>query len=130
MSRAHQKDVEQPEPPASDLATERAGKVVVDARGRNVWKWAKDTAKDVIDSTSVLLKRLENKDLALEPTRKVPVLSGQPAEKGANPKGAKQRASKELAVDEAESKSAARHPAQQRDRTRDGGGGFDPYNSR
>ena len=125
MSRAHQKDVEQPEPPAADPATERAGKVVVDSRGRNVWKWA----KDVIDSTSVLLKRLENKDLALEPTRKVPVLSGQPAEKAAKPKGAKQRDSQESAADEAESKSAARHPAMQRDRTRDGGG-FDPYNSR
>ena len=128
MSRAHQKDVEQPEPPATDPTTERAGKVVVDSRGRNVWKWA----KDVIDSTSVLLKRLENKDLALEPTRKVPILSGgeEPDEKGAKPKAAKQRSSKEPAADEADSKSAARHPALQRERTRDSGGGFDPYNSR
>lgn len=123
MSRAQQKDVEQPEPPATDPATERAGKVVVDSRGRNVWKWA----KDVIDSTSVLLKRLENKDLALESTRKFPILSGgTPAEKGANPKAAKQRDSKKSADDEAEAN--ARHPALQRERDR--GGGFDPYNSR
>ena len=122
MSRAHHKDVEQPEPPATDPATEPAGKVVVDARGRNVWKWA----KDVIDSTSVLLKRLENKDLALEPTRKLPIVS----EKDVRSKAAKPGDSKAKAAKEAESKSAARHPAMQRERPRGGGGGFDPYNSR
>ena len=125
MSRAHQKDVEQPEPPATDPATERAGKVVVDSRGRNVWKWAKDVTKDVLDSTSVLLKRLENKDLALEPTRKVPVIS----EKDAKRSTAKPGDSKAKASKEADPKSAARHPAMQRERPREGGG-FDPYNSR
>jgi hypothetical protein len=124
MSRAHHKNVEPPEPPATDPATEPAGKVVVDARGRNVWKWA----KDVIDSTSVLLKRLEVKDLALEPTRKVPILGR--AEKGANPKAAKGRDSEASDDADDDSHSAGSHPALQGKRHRDGGGGFDPYNSR
>ena len=126
MSRAHHKDVEQPEPPATDPTTERAGKVVVDSRGRNVWKWAKDVTKDVLDSTSVLLKRLENKDLALEPTRKVPVIS----EKDAKLSAAKPGDSKAKPAKAADSSSAPRHPALQRDRSRDNNGGFDPYNSR
>src|SRR6187549_4012135 len=99
MSRAHHKDVHRGEAPAPEPASESPGKVVVDARGRNVWQWA----KDVLDSTSVLLKRLENKDLALEPTRKVPILADEKPEKGANSKG-KRRDSKAMAVeDEAES---------------------------
>ena len=57
MNRAHDKDVENTEPPAS----EPAGKVEFDSRGNSVWRWA----RDVLESTSVLLKRLENKDLAL-----------------------------------------------------------------
>lgn len=126
MSRAHDKDAARVEPPPTAPASESPGKVVVDARGRNVWKWAKDVTKDVLDSTSVLLKRLENKDLALEPTRKVPVIS----EKNAKLDAAKPGDSKAKAAKGADSKSAARHPAMQRERTKDGGGGFDPYNSR
>jgi hypothetical protein len=45
-----------------------AGAVVNDG-GRNVWQW-KD---EQLDSTSVVLKRLENEALELEPTRKVPI---------------------------------------------------------
>ena len=126
MSRAHDKDVARVEPPPTAPETESPGKVVVDARGRNVWKWAKDVTKDVVDSTSVLLKRLENKDLALEPTRKVPVIS----EKDAKQNAAKPGDSKAKGAKGTESKSAARHPALQRERPRDTGGGFDPYNSR
>lgn len=126
MSRAHDKDVATVEPPSTTSESESPGKVVVDARGRNVWKWAKDVTKDVLDSTSVLLKRLENKDLALEPTRKVPVIS----EKDAKLKVPKSGDSKAKAAKETDPKSAPRHPALQRERPRDGGGGFDPYNSR
>lgn len=127
MSRAQQKDVKQPEPPATDPTTERAGKVVVDARGRNVWQWA----KDVIENTSVLLKRLENKDLALESTHKVPVLSEeQPGEKGVGPKAAKPADSNAKAAKEGAAKSSSWHPAMKPDQGKDRGGGFDPYNSR
>lgn len=122
MSRAHDKDVARVEPPPAAPASEPPGKVVADARGRNVWQWA----KDVVESTSVVLKRLENKDLALEPTRKVPVVSEQDAKLNT----AKAGDAKSKAAKGADSKSAARHPALQRERPRDGGGGFDPYNSR
>lgn len=111
MSRVPDKDVEDTEPP------EPVGKVEFDSRGNSVWRWA----RDVIESTSVLLKRLENKDLALEPTQKVPVMGGGvAARENAKP------AAKRLEV---EPDSRPRHPALQRAR-RDRGGGFDPYNSR
>jgi hypothetical protein len=123
MSRPHPKDVQPPQPPANEPAKEPAGKVVVDNRGRNVWQWA----KDVIESTSVLLKRLEVKDLALEPTRKVPILGRKAVDKGTNPRGARNAGDVD---DEADAHSVGGHPALQGKRRRDGGGGFDPYNSR
>ncbi len=130
MSRVPDKDLEPAEPAQSEPEpTERAGRVEVDSRGRNVWRWA----RDVIDSTSVLLRRLENKDLALEPTQKVPIVRGaeaapKSAHKSAKPGTAKPgSAAKPDASKPAASKTAARHPALQPSR---GGGGFDPYNSR
>ena len=126
MSRVHDKKVERAEPSAAEPGSETPGKVVVDSRGHSVWQWA----KDVIENTSVLLKRLENKDLALESTHKVPVLPGQePDEKGASPK-AKRADSNAKSAKEAASKSAHFHPATRPDQSRDRGGGFDPYNSR
>ncbi len=90
---------------------EPAGKVEFDSRGKAIWRWA----RDVLDSTSILLKRLENKDLALEPTRKVPVMRsghGKPAAEGG-----RERSSRiELSLSGPESRDGA-------------GGGFDPYNS-
>jgi hypothetical protein len=126
MGRVHDKDVEKFEPPVPEPAKEPVGRVEVDARGRNVWRWA----RDVIDSTSVLLKRLENKDLALEPTQKVPVVRGtDPASKNAAaPKGAAAQKGKKSAEEPVASDKAVKHPALQRERR--GDGGFDPYNSR
>jgi hypothetical protein len=118
MSRVPDEDVEDAAPPA----TEPAGKVEVDSRGNSVWRWA----RDVLESTSVLLKRLENKDLALEPTQKVPVMGGPaPASKKAAkpPEGSTGR--------EPPQDKRPQHPALQRERKpRETGGGFDPYNSR
>jgi hypothetical protein len=91
-----------------------------------VWQWA----KDVLENTSVLLKRLENKDLALESTQKLPTVSGRPGEQGASPKAARRADSNAKAAKEAASKSAHWHPAMKSDQGRDRGGGFDPYNSR
>src|ERR1700704_4506258 len=71
-------------PPNED----RAGRVVVDNRGRNVWQWA----RDAIDSTSILLKRLENKDLAIEPTQNVPVMPGADPQAATKAPAAKQAA--------------------------------------
>jgi hypothetical protein len=98
---AQSKDNETNRPDASGVQ-HAAGKVEIDSRGNSVWKWA----KDVIDSTSILLKRLENNDLALEPTQKVPVVG---RNGGKNAGKVDKRA--ELGVV-----------------GRDGG--FDPYNSR
>lgn len=50
----------------------KSGRVEIDNRGRNVWHW--DDAQ--IDSTSILLKRLDNDALELEPTRSVPIPKG------------------------------------------------------
>jgi hypothetical protein len=119
MSRVPDKDVQEGEPAASAEApttAERAGKVVVDSRGHNVWRWA----RDVIESTSVLLKRLENKDLALEPTQKVPIVRGR--ESAQKPSVPHEKAAAKPTV-------GKRHPALQPDRGSKGGG-FDPYNSR
>lgn len=116
MSRSPDKDVETTAPPAD----ERPGKVEFDSRGNSVWRWA----RDVVESTSVLLKRLDNKDLALEPTQKVPVMKG--AEKAPAPGRPQARRDKHV-----DAEPVARHPALQRERPKGGsGGGFDPYNSR
>ena len=121
MSRAQDKDIEQNAPQAAEPPNEPVGRVEVDARGRNVWRWA----RDVLDSTSVLLKRLENNDLALEPTQKVPVVrTADAAPKGKAAKGGK------MAEEPDVSSKKSQHPALQRERRRETGGGFDPYNSR
>jgi hypothetical protein len=93
-------------------AREPAGKVEFDSRGKAVWRWA----CDVLESTSVLLKRLENRDLALEPTRKVPAL-----------RAADRTTPQPRAADD---DARPRHPAARPAPRRDSGGGFDPYNSR
>ena len=112
MGRVHDKDVDDAEPPSP----EPAGKVEFDSRGNSVWRWA----RDVIESTSVLLKRLENKDLALESTQTVPVVRGAGGAPGGKPSAAAKTAAPT---------STPRHPARKPD-PRDRGGGFDPYNSR
>ena len=117
MSRVPDKDVDHTDQPATK---EPAGKVEFDSRGNSVWRWA----RDVIESTSVLLKRLENKDLALEPTQKVPVVRGADTAK----KDSKPTVAGASSTDE-KAKPAARRPAMQRER-KDSGGGFDPYNRR
>jgi hypothetical protein len=103
---AQPKDIETPtsDPPES---REPAGRVEFDSRGNSVWRWA----RDVLDSTSILLKRLDNKDLAIEPTQKVPVLGSKKVTKPGRPR----RNPLSLADD---------------DGGRDQGGGFNPYNSR
>ena len=84
----------------------------------------------MLESTSVLLKRLDNKDLALEPTQKVPV---DQATREKAPARGKAGGKPQARTDKTAAPSASRrHPALQRERRREGGGGggFDPYNSR
>ncbi len=81
----------------------------------------------MIESTSVLLKRLENKDLALEPTQKVPVMRGaDAAQKGSKPKGC----GRKLDRREGEGGDGSPPSGGEAAERKDTGGGFDPYNSR
>lgn len=111
----------------------RPGRVEVDARGRNVWRW--NAGEN--DSTSMLLKRLDNDALALEPTQKVqklkkldepPATPGKLPAKGAAP-------GKPGGVPVKPSAKPVTKPqtglglSVERD-GRDQVGGFDPYNSR
>lgn len=43
-----------------------SGRVRHDERGNAVWDWLKDTARNAIDSTSRLLRKLEAPDLKVE----------------------------------------------------------------
>ena len=123
-------DKETPAPAETPAEESRPGRVVVDSRGRNVWQWA----RDAIDSTSILLKRLENKDLALEPTQKVPVVRGADPKAATKTPAVKQSASVKPGARPADGRAAqkgARHADPTRGAKRsDTGGGFDPYNSR
>jgi hypothetical protein len=133
MSRVPDKDVDDN---AQAPEGEPAGRVEFDSRGNGVWRWA----RDVLESTSVLLKGLDNKDLALEPTQKVPVVPDaerQPNKSGKPQPGAAKKPADPKADAKSDAKAAAKsdakaaHPAMQRERSRGGsGGGFDPYNSR
>ena len=94
-----------------------AGGVVVDAHGRNVWQW-KD---EQLDSTSVVLQRLENDALELESTRKVPVAKP--------PRDANLRRDSKPAKDSKRERRGARETLSATFEV-DKGGGFDPYNHR
>jgi hypothetical protein len=104
MGQPADKDVDDGQSPQ-----EPAGKVEHDARGKAVWKWA----ADVLENTSVLLKRLENRALALEPTARVPILGGAKEGKAPGRRDAKHKGAGDLVLE-------------QPPKT---GGGFDPYNS-
>ncbi len=108
MAQTKDKDVQEPAVTTDHGA---AGGMEADGKGNRVWRWA----RDVLDSTSILLKRLENKDLAIEPTQKVPALSKGKAAAAKKPGAAKTRPALSMAADPGGN---------------DGAGGFDPYNSR
>jgi hypothetical protein len=95
-------------------ASSAPGRIAVDSRGRNVWQWNPDQ----LDSTTIMLKSLENSDLALEPTRRI----RRPETETGNAGRAKSRAAAgdgertgELKIEQTLSFKL--------------GGGFDPYNS-
>ena len=56
-----------PAAPGEKPPTENSGgRVVHDARGNAVWQWVKDTGRAAIESTSMLLKKLEVPELKVE----------------------------------------------------------------
>lgn len=97
-----------------------AGKVVIDSRGRNVWQW-QDTQ---LDSTSIVLKRLENDSLELEPTRRVRAVTKGGHGKPAPDAGGRSRRGKAGEADEADEAEIGIEQTL----TVDAAGGFDPYN--
>jgi hypothetical protein len=61
-------DSSQPGSAASDkgAAPGSSGRVVHDSRGNAVWQWVKDTGRHALESTSLLLKKLELPDLKVQ----------------------------------------------------------------
>jgi hypothetical protein len=56
-------------PPAAvvpDAAADKSGRVAHDARGNAVWKWAVSAGVNALESTSLLLRRLEAPELSLD----------------------------------------------------------------
>lgn len=97
-----------------------AGRVTHDGRGRNVWQW--NDARVDIDSTTILLKRLDNDALQLEPTVSVPIPKHASAPSRNAPRApsrAQGRAAKASSVSELTLSESMRIEMR---------GGFDPYN--
>ena len=127
---------------AKDREALKPGNVAVDSRGRNVWHFHGEN----IDSTSMMLQKLDNPSLALEPTLKTRKLdSGKDAAAGKATAG---KAATGKPKQPAGGKSSGDGPGgpgrkadfgdttqsfEQRYEVRPGGknrggGGFDPYN--
>jgi hypothetical protein len=90
-----------------------AGHVEVDARGNSVWRWSE---QGPLDTTSILLKRLENDALELEATRKAeqPGIAARPKNASAPSKRRRGTGPEDWTVERGH---------------KDSGGGFDPYNN-
>jgi hypothetical protein len=93
--------------------SQAAGHVEFDSRGNSVWRWKSDGN----ESTSILLKRLENDSLQLEPTQTVPTVgtAGASRKHAAKPGREGEPDEDELALE------------QTRSVKRGGGAGFNPY---
>src|SRR6185312_13805041 len=75
----------QPNPEPRDPGP--SGRVRHDERGNAVWDWLKDTARNAIDSTSRLLRKLEAPDLKVEDKKdeELRILPGRDAGGGYDP---------------------------------------------
>jgi hypothetical protein len=124
-----------------DQAAHKPGDIAVDSRGRNVWHFHGES----IDSTSMMLQKLENPALALEPTRKTRQLDPAkdaaggkpPAGKAAGARPGQPAAGKSSGDGQAEPVrkkefGGTTQSFEQRYEVKPGGknrgGGFDPYN--
>lgn len=107
-----------------------AGQVEADSRGNSVWRWR--SSADV-ESTSCLLRQLENEELSLEPTQRVPV-PGKTWERGDSSARRKPPISGPGPAPGKNRDERARAPAGGLALTDEGAGnkgsgGFDPYNN-
>ena len=64
MSKPDDKDPPEPKQP-------RREKISYDSRGNPVWQWAVDSGRHLMESTSLLLKRLDIPGLKLEDDEKI-----------------------------------------------------------
>ena len=112
-------DIDRTQKLISPVKQNDAGGVVVDGRGRNVWQW-KD---EQLDSTSVVLKRLENDALELEPTRKVKKV--EPGKEGSGDSRSGRDGKRPAKRGQEPGLSFTTDVGE-----KDEGGGFDPYNHR
>lgn len=94
-------------PEVASTRDSAAGRVETDSRGNTVWRWASSGS---LDSTTHLLKRLDNEALALEPTRRLARM--QPAAAAKQPTSERRASGRPRRFDEP---------------VRDAGGGFNPY---
>jgi hypothetical protein len=108
MDTGRNKQISHPE-------SQPVGRVVIDNRGRNVWQWSDSQ----LDSTTIMLKRLENSELALEPTRRL----RRPDREGPRPAAARKSAGRDTST----GATGLDLQIEQTFRLRPGGG-FDPYN--
>lgn len=118
-----------PEPTAEEPLAP-AGRIVHDERGNAVWDWVKDTAHIAIDSTSLLLKRLEVPDLKVEEAEeKEPRLeSGRDSSGGYDPYGGSSSATRSRPpADPRKATGMARGAGARARSPSDPGGGYDPY---
>ena len=102
------KSTPQPPPPG----TTRSGEIRHNERGQAVWHWAVDTARNAINSTSQLLRKLDLSELSLE-DEQPPAAAVPEAEPVLNPE--------RLKLAPSEARRAARKPG--------GAAEFNPYKS-
>jgi hypothetical protein len=72
-----------PTPPSSPPRKPQLGEVRHDERGQAVWHWAVDTARNAINSTSQLLRKLDLSGMSLEEDK--PPSASPPADPAATP---------------------------------------------
>lgn len=108
--------MEKPKSPTKSPAKpdNKAGSIRHDKSGRAIWEWAVETGRHALDSTSRLLKKLENPGLSLEETARIARTKNAPPAKEAAP-------SRSLAPAQSRAKDAL---------SLAGSSGFNPYNSR
>jgi len=108
--------------PASPPAAKSAGRVKHDARGNAVWDWVVESGRNLVDSTSRLLKRLDIPELKTEEQaeKELHVESDGDAGGGYDPYG---RSGRRNATGDA---AASRNPGGRTGKSGDGGG-YDPY---
>lgn len=110
-------------------SSDAPGRIAVDSRGRNIWQWNDDQ----LDSTTIMLQRLDNSALALEPTRNLerPDINSatMPKQGAAKPQQGAGRSTSSASRSRSTASGSESLRIEQTFNVKLGsGGGFDPYN--